>query len=474
MRLRSRLALAFTFVTAVALVVSFVVTYVLVQRDELREIDHALLVQADRVAIMALEENRENPRVADGNGEIVEPPSLTVRYAATYENDGRIASATRTFGGRPPRLETLGTRTDAAAGTAVDFDHQGVHLRGVLVPLGNRVLLYAVSRAGVDSDLAFLIRVFVGLFAASMVLTWVVAQLLARSLVRDVDAIYEVTEAVAAGKLDARVGGRAVGSVETRLLAERVDEMIGRLGELVASQRVFITSAAHELRSPLTSLRGELELALRRERSAAEYRETIERALDDSVTLATLADDLLAIARSEGRARMNAHSGEAITLSEVIEDATRMSRGNAESHRVKVEVVDHDAIAIPCSRKEVARALRNLLDNAITHTPIDGTVTLRTIAEEDRVDVAVEDQGPGVDPADAPLLFAPFWRGSRERQGEGGAGLGLALAREIARAEGGDVLFDPAFSGGARFVLRLPRSSWRRSERRVEIEADNT
>ena len=415
MRLRSRLAYAFTFVTALALIASFCVTYVLVQRDELREIDHAVLVQADRAAVLALDKNRFDPHVDDAAAEIVEPPTLTARYAAVYDESGRPHSATHTFGLGAPRLDSLGVgpRPDVTEGTVVDFVHEGVHLRGILLPLGSRVLLYAVPRTGVDADLAFLIRVFAGLFAAATLITWAVAQALARSLVRDVDAIYEVTEAVAAGKLDARVGGRARGSVETRVLAERLDEMIAQLGELVASQRVFISSAAHELRSPLTSLRGELELALRRERSAEEYRETIERALEDSVTLATLVDDLLAIARSEGRARMNAHSRESTPLDDVIGDATRMARGNAEARRVSVIVEDAvDSVTIPCSRKDVARALRNLLDNAIAHSPGGGSVHVRMTADEDRVDLAVEDEGTGVAPEDAPLLFAPFWRGS--------------------------------------------------------------
>src|SRR5260370_1136749 len=82
--------------------------------------------------------------------------------------------------------------------------------RGVLRPLGtHRMLLYAVPRTGVDQDLKFLVRIFAGLFAATTLVTWLVARALARSLVRDVDAIYEVADAVATGKLDARVGGRA-------------------------------------------------------------------------------------------------------------------------------------------------------------------------------------------------------------------------------------------------------------------------
>lgn len=453
MRLRTRLTATFTGVTAVALIASFAITYVFVQRDELREIDHALLVQAEHAAVVATEKNPEEPLVREGMSEIVEPPSLTTRYAATYERDGRVVFVTRSFG-EAPKVDHL----DAPAGTSVELEHKAVHLRGVLLPLGtHRTLLYAVPRTGIDKDLAFLVRIFALLLVATTALTWLVARALAQALVRDVDAIYEVADAVAAGKLDARVGGRAKGSVETRLLAERLDRTVERLEELVASQRVFISSAAHELRSPLTSLRGELELALRRDRSAAEYKETIETALADAVSLVTLADDLLAIARSENRGR-GSSSKDVTRVSDLMAEATRMARGNAEARKVEV-VVEAPAkdVSIACSRKEVARALRNLLDNAIAHSPNGKAVSMKTEIADGHVDIAVEDEGSGIRAEDAPLLFAPFWRGTGERAQEAtGAGLGLALAREIARAEGGDIAYDPAFSPGARFVLTLP------------------
>lgn len=456
MKLRTRLTLAFMLVTSIALIASFVVAYVFVQRDELHELDHALLVQAEHAAAAAAAGDVDDPRVADGAGELLEPPSFTTRYAAVYERDGRLVVATRSFGGHPPRLEQLNVHVDTPEGAAVDLVHAGVPLRGVLVPLGSRrVLLYALSSTGVANDLSFLIRIFGVLFAGATALTWVVARSLSSNLSRDVDAICEVAGEVSAGRLQSRVGDRARGSVETRLIAERLDQMIARLGELVTAQRDFISSAAHELRSPLTSLRGELELALRRERTALEYKETIGRALSDTVNLVTLADDLLAIARSEGRARAAPASTE---VAAIVEDAVRMARGNAEARRVDVTVKIPDSAVVRSSRKEIARALRNLLDNAIAHSPVDGEVIVRVKVLPDAVELAVEDAGPGVGHEDAPLLFTPFWRGDGERANEAGAGLGLSLARELARAEGGDVTYDASFSPGARFVLSLPRA----------------
>jgi two-component system heavy metal sensor histidine kinase CusS len=457
MKLRDRLTLTFTLVTALALVASFLITYLLVERDELRELDRALLVQAEHTAALASLRGGDDPSVLEGPGEAVEPPSLTVRYAALYDRAGALKAATKSFEKAPKTLSELGLAPDALAAAPVDVFVRGAHLRGVLLPMGERrLLLYALSRAGVDADLRFLVRVFSGLLVAATFLTWIVARALGLLLSRDVDAIGAVAEAVAAGDLNARVGGHASGTVETHKLAERLDEMITRLAELVRSQRVFVSSAAHELRSPLTSLRGELELALRRERSTAEYKETIERALADAVALVSLADDLLALARVDDR--KSSAKEEVVLVRDVVDDAKRMSRGNAEARHVRVvDANDIDDARIAVSRQDGARALRNLLDNAISHTPDGGAVSIVAARNGEAVKIAVEDQGPGVSAEDEPLIFAPFYRGATERAGEGvGAGLGLSLAREIARAHGGDIALDRTYEKGARFVLTFP------------------
>jgi two-component system heavy metal sensor histidine kinase CusS len=457
MKLRNRLTLTFTVVTAIALLASFIVTYFLVERDELRELDRALLVQAEHTASLAALGDPDEPRMLEGPGEAVEPPSIVVRYAAVYDRDGVLKATTRSFTHAPKSLGDLGLAPALAGPTPLDLPN--VQLRGVLLPVGERrLLLYAISRSGVDADLSFLIRVFSGLLVGATFFTWLVARWLGRELSRDVDAIGQVAEAVANGDLAARVHARAGGTVETRNLSRRLDEMISRLSELVTSQRVFVSSAAHELRSPLTSLRGELELALRRERSAGEYKETIERALADAVALVALADDLLALARVDDR--RSTRRPEPVLVRDVVDDARRMARGNAEARNVRVVVqtrCDDDLVSVP--RQDGARALRNLLDNAIAHSPDGGEVALVAEKAGDRVRIAVEDHGPGVEADDEPLIFSPFYRGANERAAEGiGAGLGLSLAREIARAHGGDVAFDRAYTGGARFVLSLPIS----------------
>jgi two-component system, OmpR family, sensor kinase len=461
MKLRLLLSLTVTGVTAAALLASFALLYFLVGRDELRDLDQSLLLLAHRSAQIASAGDPLRPLVDDGAAEVPEAMTPTTRYLAVYGKDDRIVVATRSFGRETPSFESLGiTRPVPWEGAAVNLQIAKVALRGVVVPMGHdgRLLLYAASRRTVDEDTGFLNRALTAIFLAATGLTALVALWLGGRLASDVDAIAKVARAVAEGELSARVGRGAQRSTETKSLASDLDHMIERLGELVAAQRTFISHAAHELRSPLTTLRGELQLALRRPREAAEYQQTIEDALGEVEALTVLAEDLLTLARVEA----SAPGSEAASIGRAVEGAIRMARGLAEARGVDlIEIVEgSDAAAetrVPGSEREIARVLRNLIDNAVAHSPPGGAVKVTIAKGDGRAVVAVSDQGSGVSAADAPHIFAPFFRGSKDQGGdEIGAGLGLAIARGIARRHGGDVMLDEGHQGGARLVLDLP------------------
>jgi two-component system heavy metal sensor histidine kinase CusS len=335
-------------------------------------------------------------------------------------------------------------------------------LRGVVIPMrrgDGYSLLYAASRGEVDNDVVFLTRLHAILLLIAAAVTSVVARWLGLRLSSDVQEIAAIARTVARGDLGARSGGRVHGSQETRALAADLDHMISQLAALVAAQRTFISHAAHELMSPLSTLRGELQLALRRPRSVAEHQEVLGQALRDVEALVTLSEDLLTLARAEA-SEPTATTAE---VAELVADATRAAKGGAVSRGVEiVEDWKSPALAresVKGARRELSRALRNLIDNAISHSEPSARVTVCVDGDGDAVRFAVEDAGPGVPEADRENVFEPFFRGARERgETDQGVGLGLAIARQIARRFHGDVVLDPRFGPpGARFVLRTSR-----------------
>ena len=257
---------------------------------------------------------------------------------------------------------------------------------------------------------------------------------------------------VADGDLAARV---ALGSGDDEVvqLARDVDEMVRRLEILVEGQQRFIAHAAHELRSPLTSLYGELQLALRKSRSAEEYRAAIEEALDSARRLKALAEDLLALARI-GAEREPSRTP--VALDEVAKAAASWVSREATRRHVEL-AIDSDGSSVLGHAIDLERLLRNLLDNAVRHSPKAATCASRHGARATWCTSPSLDEGPGVPPEERDRVFDPFFRAASERRRDDGSGLGLAIVREIARVHGGDVSVEQGPDGkGARFRARLP------------------
>jgi len=357
-RLRTRLLLSVTAVTTAVLAASFVPLYVLIDAAETRDLDDALF----RHAYVAAQ--RLPPSYAPGHpldaGWVRVPESLepTNRYLAAYDSEGRLLAATANFAGQAMDLPELGVGEVSVEGTSLDVSVGQHTLRGVVMPVPGRTeyLLYAASQRSVDDDTQYLWRILLLLFVFATLATSLLARWVGERLARDVHAIAGVARAVAEGNLDARVQSDARGSDETRALAADLDHMINQLSELVRSQRTFISHAAHELRSPLATLLGELQLALRRPREAAAYRGALEAMRGDVETLVHLTEDLLLLARLQAGA---AALPNPTRVESVVQDALRMSRGRAEERGVEVRAVGLEAAGgarVPAIRNgELAR-----------------------------------------------------------------------------------------------------------------------
>lgn len=465
MRLRSRLALALTLLASIAVALAFAVTLTAFRDAQEHQLDQALLVRAQHRAdlIARLGEHALHLDVEPSHG----PGDLDylIQYSAVYRIDGSVVEATPNLGRPAPTLDSLGLRPGTSfPQQGLEFVRRGQVLRAVLVRVdfvsgpGQRLLMLAAPRGDVDADVAHLVRlmllVLLVLCAAAMGAGW----LLGRYLARDIEGIAQVTRRVREGELDARVSSLgSLGTQETRALARDLNQMIDRITSLLAAKRRFLSHAAHELRSPLAALRGELELALRRPREGEGYRSAIGTALEDTNRLIDLAEELLLQARLTGAPAVE---GQPVPLRELIEDALRMTGPHAahagdEDSRPAVQI-EVEAVVVLGVRSELQRMVRNLLDNALTHTAPGTTVRVRGEASGAQVRILVEDDGPGVPDSLRERIFEPFFRGEAQRE-HSGAGLGLSIAREIARRHSGDLVLEPS-PRGARFVATIPRA----------------
>lgn len=447
MRFRTRLIVAMSFALAATLTASFTAVSVVVARSEEHQLDEALRAEAHEEVIEIARREPFAMRISARTGAEADVFGRLPRFAALYAS-GRVVD--RTPGLRQdPTLDP----SEHAAGVPFDLDVGGEGVRAVLAHVPDHpdlVLLMGSTRAELERDVRFLREVMAVTALVSILFAIMVSYSIARGLTRDHAAIAAVARRVGRGELDARVALRT-GDDETAQLAADIDRMIERLETLVGSQQRFVAHAAHELRSPLTALYGELQLALRRERSAEEYRAAIDQALGSAKRLIALAEDLLALARLGSE---DASGREDVDARDCVERAISWARAPADARGIRIEVEGPSA-AVHGRRTDLERMVRNLVDNAVRHSPDGGSIRVTLAPREGGVEIAVEDEGPGVPASDRTRIFEPFFRSDGARADASGSGLGLPIAREIARAHGGDVVLDDAGERGARFVASV-------------------
>lgn len=242
---------------------------------------------------------------------------------------------------------------------------------------------------------------------------------------------------------------------ELARLAATLNGMIGRMRATVERERRFVDDASHELRTPLANLKAELDLALRRARTAEELEAALRSASEETDRLVRLAEDLLVLARAKG-ARLPVRR-EDLDAGDLVRDIVGAFAGRASERGVSLEHHAEDGLRGRVDPIRIRQAVGNLIDNALRHTPSSGRVSVSLARGDGDLTIAVADTGTGFSPAFVPRAFEPFSRDDPARaRTDGGAGLGLAIVRAIAEAHGGSVELRNRPEGGAEVVLRIP------------------
>ncbi|OVE78157.1 hypothetical protein BVX98_01070 [bacterium F11] len=217
----------------------------------------------------------------------------------------------------------------------------------------------------------------------------------------------------------------------------------------------FTGDASHELRIPLTALRGSIEVALRKNRSVDEYKETLENALDETEQLGRLVEDLLLIARTD-EGRMNLHIQD-VDLKMFVDEVFQISSGLNQSDKVRLDLDNQTKGMARFDPERIRQLLFNLIDNAIKYSPAGSVVQMISKNEDGKIHIAIRDHGIGIQQSDHKKVFDRFYRADKARSREtGGSGLGLSIARWIAEAHNGKLTLESSLEKGATFTLTIP------------------
>ncbi|MBV8770940.1 MAG: HAMP domain-containing protein [Deltaproteobacteria bacterium] len=239
---------------------------------------------------------------------------------------------------------------------------------------------------------------------------------------------------------------------EVGRLISAINALLERVERSSSAERRFAADAAHELRTPLAVLRTGIEVALRHDRSTAEYKQALNNALRDAAAVCEMADDLLALTRldqelSSGR--------EPIELRGLTEEVLDSIEPLTASKRLIIATDLRTRANVLGNRDHLRRLLINLVDNAVKFTPEGGKIVLALDSHNGVMKLRIADSGPGINQEDLPFIFERFYRG-RDGRSEPGKGLGLSLCREIVEAHGGEIRVSNRPAGGAEFIVTLP------------------
>jgi len=306
-----------------------------------------------------------------------------------------------------------------------------------------------------DTRFRFLL-IMAGLFPFGLILAGAGGWALAHRALMPVGKMTEAARRISSEKLDERLDETGTGD-ELDNLAKTLNQMLTRLDDAFRQVRQFSADVSHELQTPLTIIKGELEVALRSTRTPEEYQETVKSALEEIDRIARLVEGLLLLARSEaGVLRMDRQE---VDLGQVLLKVHRQLKPLADARGIKLNLDSADHLSIRGDAERIHRMVSNIVDNAIKYTGAGGTVTLASRNDGKTASIAVSDTGSGIPGEEIERIFQPFYRAPEARSlAEKGTGLGLSIARSIAAAHHGTIRVESSPGRGSTFTILIPCS----------------
>lgn len=433
--IRFQITLLATALVACGLVVSAAALVVLQRSALTAGLDQSLAQRADDLTA----------QLGSGGFPDTLPGSGLENFAQVVGPDGVVLLATPNLVGKPALdipVGTTGSSVRTLADLPVDDDVFRVLVRpkpdGGVLYVGSTYDVVTESVSALVASMALVIPVLVVGFSA--LIWWLVGRTL--SPVEDIRS--EVSE-IGMTDLHRRVAPTGTQDEIDRLVAT-MNEMLERIEASVDRQQRFVADASHELRSPLTRLRSQIEV----EMVGVPDSPALDELLEEVTAMQNLVEDLLSLARAD------ADRGITQTRSVDLDDIVfREARRVIERGRVDVDLTGVSAAHVDGDPGQLARLVRNLLDNSERHAT--GRVSLSLEEAEGYAILKVTDDGPGIAPADETKVFQRFARLDEARSADtGGAGLGLSIAREVALSHGGELKLVPWQGAGATFELRIP------------------
>ena len=439
--LRGRLTLAYTVALIVALLLFAAASLVIVDRAQRNLLDASLSGTTNSI-IVGLEITHGQLEIEHSDREQF-AAIVGARSAAIFDLSGRVAISSSAQIPPAIRQRSLDPVVPSFAETVVATERVRYYIVPIVrdeQPVGSVAVwgdVEAVTQ--LDRRLALLFAFAIPLFAAVAILA---GATIARRGLRPLDRIASIASEIEANDLRQRLNLPA-GKDELTTFAAAFDRMLDRLADAFARERRFTSDASHELRAPLSVIRAESDLALRRERTPEEYRRALEGVAREADALEAMTRDLLALARAEETV---ANIQSAVDLNAIAAQVIDRIDVLAGVRSITITSSLH-AGTIEANPAELARIVLSLVQNAIKYARANGRVEVQTRVDGARSVLTVTDDGPGFSDAARTHAFERFWRDDPARSRDG-TGLGLSIVRALVERAAGSIVLSNEPGGG--------------------------
>ena len=368
-----------------------------------------------------------------------------VLFASNMQVFGKIEAPDDVFD-RENETEQFEIRT-------ISTPNQSFPIRIITGAIGtSEILQIGVSLKEHQAYLHILKRLIFWLMVPLFVLAACIGFFMARAAMKGVEDVTQAAIDIAEGMYDKRVETKAKAS-EIQRLTQTFNMMIDRLQGLLISMREMTDNIAHDLRSPLTRIRGIAEMTLLRKSSKKHYEEMAANTIEECDNLIGMINTMLDI--TEAEAGIADVKIEEVDLCELIVDACELFRPIADEKNIRINTNLPGEISLHADKNKLQRIVTNLLENAIKYTPGDGDVVIIVAAGKNLVDIIVKDNGIGISDSDLPHIFERFYRGDKSRS-QTGIGLGLSQVKAFVALLKGHVSVTSTPNKGSIFTVSMP------------------
>lgn len=450
--IRVRLTAWYIFLLALTLILFSGYLYLQLEKNLLAQLDTALQVTATQTLTNLIDHNGHPAFRQTSESAILTQRLIKAGLAVRLiDAQGNVLDG---FGG----YEGIPTLIPTKTGYANLTDHETiwrVYSQSLSLVEGEGWLQVAESLKPVYQASEHLLTLMMLGFPLVLLIASLGGLFLADQALHPIDRIIRTTQAINANDFTQRISYNGPAD-EVGRLAMTIDRMLDRLQVAFEYERRFTADAAHELRTPLTVIKGRLGVTLSRDRTPAEYENTLRDLERETDRLIRLTNGLLFLARLELK-QIQPEFSQPVDLSNLLSILIEQMQPLAEAQEILLYEAITPDLNIYGNPDYLTNLFLNLLDNGLKYTPPGGKVSVIAKQQDDQIWVSVQDTGLGIEAKHLLHLFDRFYRVEEARSRRtGGAGLGLAIAHEIARLHGGALTVESKIGQGSRFTLRLP------------------